>query len=61
MHLHISDDELARRLAEWKTPEPPLTSGYWKLYIDHVLQADEGADLDFLVGKRGVVRAADNH
>ena len=38
-------------------PSRALTSGYWKLYIDHVLQADEGADLDFLRGKRGVVRA----
>jgi L-arabonate dehydrase len=31
--------------------QPPLDSGYWKLYIDHVLQADQGADLDFLVGQ----------
>ena len=30
-----------------------VRSGYWKLYIDHVLQADQGADLDFLVGRRG--------
>ena len=49
----ISDEELARRLAGWKAPAPPLASGYWKLYVDHVLQADEGVDLDFLVGKRG--------
>ena len=34
------------------TPDPsPYSRGYAKLYIDHVLQADEGADLDFLVGK----------
>src|SRR5450756_535065 len=32
IQLHISDAELARRLAEWKKPEPPLSSGYWKLY-----------------------------
>ena len=31
----------------------PAHGGYQKLYVDHVLQADEGADLDFLVGKRG--------
>ena len=37
------------------------TSGYWKLYIDHVLQADEGADLDFLVGRRGAFVPKDNH
>jgi L-arabonate dehydrase len=61
IQLHISDDELARRLAEWKAPEPPLKSGYWKMYVDHVLQADEGVDLDFLVGKRGAFVPRDNH
>src|SRR5664279_3453817 len=53
LHLDISDAELALRMEGWKPPEPPLQSGYWKLYIDHVLQADEGVDLDFLVGRRG--------
>ena len=61
IQLHISDQELARRLAQWQAPEPPLKSGYWKLYIDHVLQADEGVDLDFLVGKRGAFVPRDNH
>ncbi len=61
IHLHISDDEMARRLAEWTAPEPRLTSGYWKLYVDHVLQADQGADLDFLVGCRGAFVPRDNH
>ena len=61
LQLHISDAELAQRLKDWKKPEPPMTSGYWKLYIDHVLQADEGADLDFLVGKRGSLVPKDNH
>jgi len=61
LQLLISDQELARRLAQWKAPEPPLSSGYWKLYVDHVLQADEGADLDFLVGKRGAFVPKDNH
>ena len=40
---------------------PLLSSGYWKLYIDHVMQADEGADLDFLRGKRGAFVPKDNH
>ena len=61
LHLHISDEELARRLAKWTAPPPPLSSGYWKLYVDHVLQADEGVDLDFLVGKRGAFVPRDNH
>jgi len=61
IHLHISDDELQKRLADWTAPPPRLTSGYWKLYVDHVLQADQGADLDFLVGKRGAFVPKDNH
>jgi len=61
LHLHVSDEELAKRKASWKPPVPKLTSGYWKLYIDHVLQADEGADLDFLVGQRGAFVPKDNH
>ena len=61
LHLDIGDAELARRLADWKKPAPPLASGYWKLYVDHVLQADEGVDLDFLVGKRGAFVPRDNH
>ncbi|HYJ97629.1 MAG TPA: dihydroxy-acid dehydratase, partial [Burkholderiaceae bacterium] len=61
LHLHVSDDELAKRRAQWQPPTPRLTSGYWKLYIDHVLQADEGADLDFLVGQRGAFVPKDNH
>jgi L-arabonate dehydrase len=53
LHLDISDDVMARRLKQWRAPQPPLASGYWKLYVDHVLQADQGADFDFLVGSRG--------
>jgi dihydroxy-acid dehydratase len=61
LHLHVSDEELAKRRAAWTAPKPALDSGYWKLYIDHVLQADEGADLDFLRGKRGAFVPRDNH
>ena len=61
LHLHVSDDELSKRRADWQPPKPALDSGYWKLYIDHVLQADEGADLDFLVGQRGAFVPKDNH
>ena len=51
LELLVPEAELAQRRAEW-VPEPsPYTRGYAKLYIDHVLQADQGADLDFLVGK----------
>ena len=61
LHLDIDDAELERRLADWSAPAPRLSSGYWKLYVDHVLQADEGCDLDFLVGKRGAFVPRDNH
>jgi L-arabonate dehydrase len=61
LHLQVSDEELARRRADWKPPTPKLDSGYWKLYTDHVLQADEGVDLDFLVGRRGAFVPRDNH
>ena len=61
LQLHVSDEELARRRALWKAPEPRLTSGYWRLYTDHVTQADQGADLDFLIGQRGAFVPRDNH
>ena len=38
---------------KYKPILPDISSGYQKMYIDHVTQADTGADLDFLVGKRG--------
>ncbi|MGH3321302.1 MAG: IlvD/Edd family dehydratase [Streptosporangiaceae bacterium] len=53
LHLEVDDEELARRRAAWRPPEPRHSSGYGRLYIDHVLQADHGADFDFLVGSRG--------
>jgi L-arabonate dehydrase len=61
LHLHVDDAELERRRAAWKAPAPAMTSGYWKLYIDHVLQADEGVDMDFLRGQRGAAVPKDNH
>jgi dihydroxy-acid dehydratase/L-arabonate dehydrase len=56
LHLDISDKELADRLASWaalQQPDPADGSGYRKLYVEHVLQADQGCDFDFLVGNRG--------
>ncbi|BCG02321.1 dihydroxy-acid dehydratase (plasmid) [Paraburkholderia sp. PGU19] len=53
LRVDISDEELARRLESHTPPEMPAGGGYQRLYIDHVLQADEGCDLDFLVGCRG--------
>jgi L-arabonate dehydrase len=56
----VSDAELARRKSEWKAPETPKR-GYYKLYVDHVQQADKGADLDFLVGGSGTTVSRDSH
>ena len=61
LHLHVSEKELAARRAKWKPPRPHMRRGYWKLYVDHVNQASEGADLDFLVGKSGSDVPRDNH
>ncbi|MBB5514613.1 dihydroxy-acid dehydratase [Rubricella aquisinus] len=51
LDILVSDEELAVRRAEWQAEPEQYTRGYARLYIDHVLQADRGADLDFLVGK----------
>ena len=59
--LLVTEDVLLERRRKWKQPPAPLERGYWKLYFDHVLQASEGADLDFLVGKSGAFVPRDNH
>ena len=54
LHLDISDEELQGRLADFQAPvHNLLPGGYRQLYIDHVMQADQGCDFDFLVGCRG--------
>jgi L-arabonate dehydrase len=53
LQLEISDAEMQDRLAARAAHQEPPKSGYQQLYIDHVLQADEGCDFDFLVGCRG--------
>jgi dihydroxy-acid dehydratase len=55
--LHVTDDELARRRAAWTPPPPHYTRGYGSLFLDHVLQANEGCDFDFLRGKTAVSAA----
>jgi dihydroxy-acid dehydratase len=61
LQLLVSPKVLAKRRAKWQKPKAPLARGYWKLYFDHVLQAHEGADLDFLAGKSGSFVPRDNH
>jgi L-arabonate dehydrase len=61
LHLDISDDELAARLAQWTPPVSRPAGGYAQLYHDKVNRADEGADFDFLVGRRGNDVARESH
>jgi dihydroxy-acid dehydratase len=46
--LAVDDDELAKRRAEWQQPAPKYTRGYGALFLDHITQADDGCDFDFL-------------
>jgi len=59
--LDVGDDELARRRAAWSPPQAAFSRGYARLYVEHVQQADRGADLDFLVGASGPAVPRDNH
>ncbi len=62
LHLDISDAELAARLAALPPPPDHSTNGgYQRLYVGHVLQADEGCDFDFLVGCRGAAVPRHSH
>jgi len=63
LSMDVSDEELALR-----RPEPSSEAAYaapvrgWeKLYVDHVMQADTGADLDFLVGSSGDTVSRESH
>ena len=60
LHLDVSDAELERRRAEWTAPPPP-DRGYWRVYHDHVMQADTGCDFDFLVGASGAPVPRESH
>ncbi len=46
--LDVADDELERRRSEWRRPEPRYERGYGALYQDHITQANQGCDFDFL-------------
>jgi dihydroxy-acid dehydratase len=48
LHLHVPDEELARRKAAWVAPQPRYERGYGRMFQEHIGQADEGCDLDFL-------------
>lgn len=51
LELRVEREELDRRQAEWRQPPPEYRRGYGKLFLDHVMQAPEGMDFDFLLGR----------
>ncbi len=59
--LEVDDAELERRRAEWEPPTVGDGRGWQQLYVEHVLQADKGCDLDFLVGASGHAVARQSH
>ena len=61
IHLEVTGEELTKRRKKWKQQEYISDRGYVNLYVKHVMQADKGADLDFLVGKSGDKVTRDSH
>jgi dihydroxy-acid dehydratase len=61
LHLDVPEAEIAARLAAWTPPVARPDGGYAQLYHDHVMGADTGADMDFLVGCRGHAVARESH
>jgi len=61
LELDIPEAELTLRRSAWKPPAKRYDRGYGSLYVEHVLQADRGADFDFLVGKSGSHVARESH
>ena len=58
--LELPEAELAARQKAFQPPSPPA-SGYQRLYVEHVLQADRGCDFDFLLGARGAAVPRHSH
>ena len=61
LDLLVEEEELSARRAYMSTPLPDYQRGYIKLYIDHVLGAERGADLDFLVGNDTRIPQRESH
>ena len=61
LNLEVSTEELQRRRSAWVPPEPVAVRGYSAMYIEKVLQADQGCDFDFLVGSSGAGIPRESH
>ena len=48
IHVEISDEEMEKRKANWKQPEPQYNRGFGWMYLNHIQQADKGCDFDYL-------------
>jgi dihydroxyacid dehydratase/phosphogluconate dehydratase len=53
IHLEVSDAELSRRRSAWSPPPPRFARGYGWMFTQHILQANEGCDMDFLQSQFG--------
>jgi len=51
LDLLLPEEEIKARLAQWTPPAPHYSRGYGKMYLDHILQAHQGCDFDFLLGR----------
>jgi L-arabonate dehydrase len=61
LHLHVSDEELAKRKQQWQPLKKITERGYVSLFIDHVEQSHLGCDMDFLKGGSGSEVTRDSH
>jgi dihydroxy-acid dehydratase len=61
LHLDVAEAELERRRGRWMPPVEKPAGGYARLFAEHVMQADRGADFDFLVGCRGAAVPRESH
>jgi dihydroxy-acid dehydratase len=51
LELHVPDAEIKKRQNDWRPSPPHYERGYGKMFLEHILQADEGCDFDFLRGR----------
>ena len=63
LNVLVAPEVLAARAAVWaqRKPPPKYARGYYRLYIDHVMQADRGCDFDFLTGSSGSIVDRESH
>jgi dehydratase ilvD1 len=63
LELNVPAEELAARASNWRRQRlpPKYSRGYYRLYVDHVMQADRGCDLDFLTGSSGSTVDRESH